>query len=333
MTAFWFGAEMPPSAVQKGDWWRLLTATFLHSGFLHVGMNMLGLYGAGVTVERIYGPRLFAIIYFGSGLLGSALSLHFSAQHAVGVGASGAVFGVAGALLVATFQHRENLPKTFSKQTISGIGIFVLYSLVQGLGKQGIDNAAHIGGLIGGCVLAFVLPERFDMEHFRRTVASRTVIALVVISAATLTVVSMAPKAGIDQGKIFASSVLLEQASRRFSEAVRALQQEQEQVKAGKLSEREADDRSRIVHAPVFRKVVEDLSQVTLRPGDLREPLLKDTTRIAELIAESLAMESVLNEDSAKLEPADPVRMREIEAELAQVWARSKKYRETLKKP
>jgi rhomboid protease GluP len=320
------------SEVQRGEWWRLLSAMFLHSGFLHVFMNMVGLYGAGVMAERIYGPRQFALIYFGSGLLGSALSLHFSAQSAVAVGASGAVFGVTGALLVAVFQHRESVPKLFSKQTMSGIGFFIFYSLMQGLGKQGIDNAAHVGGLIGGCALALMLPERFDMEHFRRTFKWRTIAALVITGAATLTITAMAPKAAIDQSRILASAVLLEQGSRRFTEAVNALQREEEEIRAGKLSERESDERSRTVHAPAFRKVVEELSQVTLRPGDPREPMLKDKIRVAELMAESLAMESVFNEASAKLEPADPVRMAQIKAEIVKLSERRKLYMENLKK-
>lgn len=152
------------SEVQRGEWWRMASAMFLHSGLMHVALNMLGLYSVGITVERIYGHRLFALIYFGSGLFGSALSLHFSAQKAVSVGASGAVFGVTGALLIAMWQHREQLPKTMGKQTFGSLGFFIFYALAQGFSKPGIDNAAHIGGLLAGCLLAYLLPERFDME-------------------------------------------------------------------------------------------------------------------------------------------------------------------------
>ncbi|NTV97244.1 MAG: rhomboid family intramembrane serine protease, partial [Thiobacillus sp.] len=187
------------SEVQRGEWWRLLTATFLHGGFVHVAMNMLGLLGAGILVERIYGKRLFLLVYFGSGLLGSALSLHFSAQEVVSVGASGAVFGVTGALLVAVWQHRDKLPKTFSKEMLSGIGFFVVYSLMQGFGKAGIDNAAHVGGLLGGCLIAYVLPERFDMDHFRRHYLSRALLALAAAGLATFGLAATAPRAVVDQ--------------------------------------------------------------------------------------------------------------------------------------
>lgn len=314
------------SEVQHGQWWRLLTATFLHSGLMHLTMNMLGLVGAGIIVERIYGHRLFALIYLGSGLMGSALSLHFTAQHAVSVGASGAVFGVTGALLVGIFQHRRQLPKTFGKQTLSSIGFFIIYSLMQGFAKQGIDNAAHVGGLLGGCLCAFILPERFDMPHFSRTFTKRAIAALVIVGAATVSLAAMAPPATIDQARIFTSNEILIQSFKRFDEGMKALQQEQISIKAGKLSEREADERSRTVHAPVFRRVADDLSQVVLRPGDPREQFLKDVQRMAELLAESLAMDSVFNEESKKFEPTNPARAAKIEEEFGQISERTKKF-------
>jgi rhomboid protease GluP len=305
------------SEVQRGEWWRLLSAIFLHGSLLHLAMNMLGLYTAGMIVERIYGPRLFLIIYLGSGLLGSALSLHFAAQQAVAVGASGAVFGVAGALLAALFQHRDKLPRAFSKQTQAGIGFFVLYSLVQGFGQSGIDNAAHVGGLLAGCLAAFILPERFDLDHYRRVFASRAIAVLAILGLATVSLAAMAPLATVDPGRVVASSQLqlLERAVGRFDSGTRSIAYDQDEVKAGRLSEREADERSRSVHAPIFRGITDDLSQVVLRPGDPRVPPIQDMRRMSELLTESLAMESVLEKASGKLEPANPARMAEIESE------------------
>lgn len=319
------------SAVQHGEWWRLLTATFLHSGVMHLAMNMLGLVGAGIIVERIYGHRLFALIYLGSALMGSALSLHFSAQHAVSVGASGAVFGVTGALLVAVFQHRKQLPKTFGKQTLSSIGFFIVYSLMQGFAKQGIDNAAHVGGLLGGCLSAFILPERFDMVHFKSTFTKRAIAALAIVGAATASLAAMAPRATIDQARIFASNEILAQSFKRFDEGLKTLQQEQISIKAGKLSELEADERSRTVHAPVFRRVADELSLVVLRPGDPREQFSKDIQRMAELFSESLAMETVFNQESKKLEPTNPERAAQIDEEIGRTSERVMKFLDSTK--
>lgn len=319
------------SEVQKGEWWRLLTATFMHSGLMHVAMNMLGLYAAGVLVERIYGARLYLIVYFGAGLLGSAFSLHFSAQQAVSVGASGAVFGVTGALLVAVLQHRDKLPKSFSKQMLSGVGFFVVYSLLQGFGKTGIDNAAHIGGLLGGALAAFILPERFDLPAFQKVMLRRALTALVVMTAATVSIAAMAPAAPIDQARVAASGEQLERAFKDFDQAMTALRQDNEAMEAGTLSNREADQRSRSVHAPRMRRLGDAFAEVVLRPGDPREPLVRDTHRLVELVTEALEMESVYNVDTDKMDPINPQRVAEIDAEVRKLDRRLQATVEKLK--
>ena len=303
------------SEVQRGEWWRMASSIFLHNGLMHIALNMLGLYSVGITVERIYGPRLFALIYLASGLLGSALSLHFGAQVAVSVGASGAVFGIAGALIVGIWQHRRQLPQSISKQTLSSAGIFVLYSLVQGFAKQGIDNAAHIGGLLAGCVLAYVLPERLDLERYAQTIRRRMLLGLAFAVAATVALATAAPQARVDQrGSLhFANGV------RTMLEAFKSMQLEAEQVKAGKLSERESDERSRTVFAPMMRKVLAELSKAKLAPSDPRYPILADATRMSELLLESLAMESIIPAGVDKPEPADPIRSAAIAKEFQAV--------------
>jgi len=314
------------SEVQKGEWWRLLSAMFLHSGFMHLGMNMLGLYSAGVMVERIYGQRLFLIIYITSGLMGSALSLHYSAQQAVSVGASGAVFGVAGALLAAVFQYRDSLPKVFSKQIMNGLAFFVIYSLVQGFSKGGIDNAAHVGGLLGGCLAAFILPKRFDMISFTKSFIRNSVATVMILSICTVSLATMAPKATIDQGQIFTSNQILTDAFNSFLDEMKKIKQEQAALAAGKLSERDADERSRTEHAPVFRKIADDLSQVVLRPDDPRQQFIKDFKLTTELLYEMLAMESVLNASTQKYEPVNAQRANDINDELVIINARVAKF-------
>lgn len=321
------------SEAQRGEWWRLLTATFLHGGMMHLVMNMIGLVGAGVTVERIYGHRLFLLVYLGSGLLGSALSLHFSAQAAVSVGASGAVFGVTGALLVAVFQHRHVLPKTFGKQTISSLGIFIVYALMQGFAKQGIDNAAHVGGLLAGCVLAFLLPERFELAHFVRHFRSRALAGLAFVVVATTGVAAMAPRAAVDQKRLFESQSVLMRGLSGFDAALKLVQQDAQAVKDGRMAEREADERSRTVHAPAFRAVQKDLSAAYLRPGDPREAFVRDIQRMSELLLESLAMESVYRDGSDKPEPTDPQRAAAIEQEVREIDTRLQKMLAAAKAP
>lgn len=317
------------SEVQQGEWWRLLTAMFLHSGVLHVGMNMLGLWAAGVAVERIYGHRLFLLIYLGSGLVGSAASLHFSAQKMVSVGASGAVFGVAGALLVAVFHRRQQLPKLFGKQTLSGIGFFVFYSLLQGWARPGVDNAAHLGGLAAGAALAAILPERFDLAHFKQTVRNRTPIALAFVLVAVTAGAATAPRAPFDLSERFEAAAAFAKGMKAFDAAIKALGDEAVQVKAGQLSELESDARSRTVHAPKFQAIMRDLSAARFDELDPRAPLAKEMRHMVELLLEALAMESTVVD--GRPEPVNPERAAVIRAELAEVNARLSKLVNQLK--
>lgn len=305
------------SAVQAGEWWRLLSATFLHSGLMHVAMNMIGLAAAGITVERIYGQRLYAIIYLGSGLLGSALSLHFAAQKAVSVGASGAVFGVTGALLVAVLQHRDKLPKAFSKQTTSSLGLFIVYALLQGFSKPGIDNAAHIGGLLGGCLLAFVLPEKFDLPHFVRTASQRAAIAIVLALGGTTAIAAFAPPAPVNLQQAMASREHFSKAMDRFNQVMQGIQKDQKTY-----SEAELNERGKTIYAPALRQALQEFEQVTLADSDPRQALAKDMRRTTALMLELLEMPDIVLPEGGKPQPADPARAAAIEAELKEITER-----------
>jgi rhomboid protease GluP len=300
-------------AVQHGQWWRLLTAAFLHIGLLHLAMNMLGLLLLGPTVERIYGHGPFLLLYLGCALAGGAASLHFSAQGGVSVGASGAVFGVAGALLTAVFHHRRRLPLLFGKRTLGGIGFFIVYSLVQGM-APGVDNAAHIGGLAAGVALAFILPERFSSRPDRRGSVLRAALASVFVVGFTAAIALTASRAPLDLGAALAANPAVEHGLLELTSAVRELQREAREVKAGRLGEIEADDRSRRVHAPRFRALVQELSAISLPPNDPREPVLATARRMAELLLELMAMDSRIVD--GKPVSVDPVRWAAITAEL-----------------
>lgn len=315
------------SAVQAGEWWRLLSATFLHSGLMHVAMNMIGLAAAGITVERIYGQRLYAIIYLGAGLLGSAFSLHFAAQKAVSVGASGAVFGVTGALLVAVLQHRDKLPKAFSKQTTSSLGLFIVYALLQGFSKPGIDNAAHIGGLLGGCLLAYVLPEKFDLAHFARTARRRAVIASALALAGTAAIAAFSPPAPVNLKQAMASREHFSLAMDSFNQVMQGIQKDQKAY-----SEQELNERGRTIYAPALRKALSEFEQVVLPDNDARQPLVKDMRRTTALMLELLEMPEITPPEGGKPQPADPARAAAIEAELKTIGERIAKLSADLKK-
>ena len=309
-------------AVQHGQWWRLLSATLLHAGFVHLVMNMFGLVVVGVTLERLFGHKLFLLIYLASGFAGSALSLHFSAQKAVSVGASGAIFGIAGALLVAVFKHRKTLPQVFSKQMLSGMGFFVIYSLIQGFGKAGTDNAAHIGGLLAGCLTATILSTRLVIVSSPGRRTWQAPAALAVAAALILGLSLTAKHSEFDVQRAINGSASFAAAMESLGVTEAALLKEQGDIKAGKLTEREADNRSRAVHAPAYEKITAQLSSAWFLPGDSKNELLKEIRYAVALMTEALAMESVFPEGTTKAEPADPVRHTFLNNELVKVNAR-----------
>lgn len=304
------------SEVQRGQWWRLLSAAFLHSGLVHLVMNMLGLWVIGQTVERIYGHRAFLLVYLGSALCGSALSLYFSAQKSVAVGASGAVFGLAGALLVAVFQHRKTLPKIFGKQMLSGMGFFVVYSLVQGLAQTGIDNGAHVGGLLAGALMAVILPERFDLPRYQVLVRQRAIAAAVVVLGLAAGMAALAPTAAVDIQRAFDGNAAFNQGMQGFNAAFRLMDRDLQQLKAGTLTELEMDARSRTQYAPAVQQVQQDLAAAWLPPGDPRQPLLDEVRRFTALLLESLRMESVVQPGNGQPQPVNPARMEVLKAEM-----------------
>lgn len=150
-----FGGAYRP-LFQQGQYWRLVMPIFLHIGWLHILLNMYALYILGPMLERVYGYGRFALIYIGAGMASSYLSMRMSPD--ISVGASGAIFGVAGAMLVTGFLHHEVVPhhwrRAFGKILLVAIA---LEFLVDRFIPQ-IDSWGHLGGLMGGMVLAGLIP-------------------------------------------------------------------------------------------------------------------------------------------------------------------------------
>jgi rhomboid protease GluP len=187
-TVLRWGADFGP-ATAGGEWWRMLTAMFLHGGLLHVAVNMWALRNLGYTAEIFYGRKNFLIIYFLSGLAGSAGTLVWNANR-VSVGASGAIFGVAGALAALVYFKKLPVDKALLKRDIGSIGAVIVYNLIFGAAIPVIDNSAHVGGLIAGTILGFALPAAiFRVEREKSEtpgyMAAAGVLAVIVLIAAS----------------------------------------------------------------------------------------------------------------------------------------------------
>ncbi len=150
ITLLLFGANYRP-LVQIGQFWRLATSIFLHAGIVHLLVNMYSLYILGKQMEGFLGRFKFLIVYLGSGILGSLLSV--VVHSSVSVGASGAIFGLLGSLLYFGYHYRLYLGTVLKTQVIP----IIIINLLIGFLVPGIDNFAHIGGLVGGYLLTMVV--------------------------------------------------------------------------------------------------------------------------------------------------------------------------------
>jgi rhomboid protease GluP len=180
-----WGANFGP-ATKDGEWWRLGSALFLHFGVFHLAMNMLSLWDGGRLVERMYGHGRFVLIYFSSGLTGNLLSLIAQGDRAVSGGASGAIFGVYGALMWFLWRERATLNPAEFKRLFWGAAGFSAVTIVLGLQVTGIDNAAHVGGLVAGILTGAALARPLLVHgegprHRARPLAAAGLALLVVV--------------------------------------------------------------------------------------------------------------------------------------------------------
>lgn len=153
------GAKFGP-AIQDGEWTRLVMPIMLHSGWLHLAMNNVGLLMVGPIVERIYGSVYFAAIYVMAGIFGVVAS-YWNAP-TLSVGASGALFGIVGATAVYFALNRRLMQREERRFFVSLI-VLIAANLVIGELIPGLDQAAHVGGLVGGCLIAFASSPRHTL--------------------------------------------------------------------------------------------------------------------------------------------------------------------------
>jgi rhomboid protease GluP len=175
-TLFEFGAKYRDAILRYGQWWRLVTAGFLHGGLLHIGMNSWVLFDLGAQVEEVYGGGRLLVFYFVSTVCGFLLSTFWTAS--LSVGASAGIFGLIGAMIALGVRHQG------SSLGVAIRGMYIrwaIYGLIFGLlpGLH-IDNAAHIGGLGAGFAAAYLAgtprASAFWSERFWRAAAAVCVV-------------------------------------------------------------------------------------------------------------------------------------------------------------
>src|ERR1700730_9254227 len=150
-----FGANFGPFTL-SGQWWRVLTYMFLHGGLMHVAFNMWCLWDLGALCESLYGRWTFAAIYLITGIAGGLASVGWN-PGVLSVGASGAIFGLAGALISSFYLGELSVPRIAIQGTLRSLLFFVGFNVLFGSMISGIDNACHAGGLVSGLILGALI--------------------------------------------------------------------------------------------------------------------------------------------------------------------------------
>lgn len=172
-----WGSNYTPLTL-SGDWWRLITNTFIHFGIIHLVMNTYALYMAGVYLEPMLGKTKYIVAYLCTGVIASIVSLWWHKEGTNSAGASGAIFGMYGVFLALLFTNL--IPKQVRTSLLQSIGVFVVYNLIYGM-KSGVDNAAHIGGLLSGIIIGFIFYPLLK-KHDRGSKSNLALIGIAVVT-------------------------------------------------------------------------------------------------------------------------------------------------------
>ena len=157
-----WGADYGPYTLGPEPW-RLVTSMFLHGNLLHIATNMWCLWNLGRMAENIFGRLTFLLMYLFTGISGGLLSVFLHPER-VSVGASGAIFGVAGALITALYFGKLPIPKQQLNSALRSLVIFALINLAIGAAVPVIDNAGHVGGLLLGLLIGALLAPHLTSE-------------------------------------------------------------------------------------------------------------------------------------------------------------------------
>jgi rhomboid protease GluP len=164
LMAIHWGANFAPMTL-SGQWWRLVTSCFVHFGLLHIGFNMWCLWSLGDLAERLYGRATFAVLYLLCGIGGSLGSLAWHSAPVVSAGASGAIFGIAGAI-IASLKLGNTTNRWMASSIMRSLLVFVGFNVVIGAASGITDNACHIGGLLTGLIVGALIAKFAPANDF-----------------------------------------------------------------------------------------------------------------------------------------------------------------------
>lgn len=251
----------------SGQWWRLLSNTFVHFGLLHLAFNMWALYSSGRLVERLFGSTRFVLLYLFAGIAASMVSLLWNPM-VNSAGASGAIFGVFGGLLAFVMNPRNQVPQSVMVEHRNSTLLFAGYTLFYGAAHSGIDNAAHLGGLLAGLAMGFLLARPLTAAARRESSPSGVVPAL---GAAAIALIALSwplahPNPQALRERQF--SVVREQLAADEKLAITATRQWAARAGAAHASAPQLVAELATEVVPKWDAMVKELTAAPLQPGD-----------------------------------------------------------------
>lgn len=288
------------SAVQNGQWWRLVTAMFMHSGIVHLSLNVAMLWYIGKFARHHFDQWTLLSIFMISGVVGNAVSLHLSVQDHVAVGASAAILGLIGSLLPCVWQRAANR----KKERRQAIALTALVGITVALGfvRQGYDQAAHLGGLCAGIAMGvFLTRTKLPIWKTRLFGIAGGLLAALLISVS-------APAAKRDMAQYFADANTWQSMQPAIEQALTRLDNDINEFKSRQISRNEMLERMESRTYPEMRKTALQLASLHLpieEPiGQKAELMTQLTSALADLIAAEIAYSK-----NASLESEQKIRL------------------------
>ena len=308
-----WGANFAPLTA-AGEWWRLGAAAFLHHGIVHLAFNMWVLWDVGRLTERLLGSGPYLFLYLAAGFSGNIASVLWHPQGAVSVGASGAVFGVIGALFGFLVTERRSVPGPVLAHLRRSVLFFLVYAVSIGFLYPAIDNAAHLGGLGCGFVLGAILARPLEAPDRPRRLVLRFPAAVLAAAALLGFLGWMVPPPAYD----FAMEQRMRKEVARFAEeeatVLESWKRIADQRKAGALSDAGMADRLEAEAVGPWEAARKRLESVHLSEGSPSRERFALLLRYAELRRDTarLIVEALREQDRAKMRQAE-VLQEEIE--------------------
>ena len=292
-----WGGNFRPMTLD-GELWRLFTAMFLHGGILHLALNMYSFIQVGFILETNMGKYRYLIAYLACGLIASIASLAVN-DNIVSVGASGAIFGIDGLLLALLVTKAFNISPDHRQGLLSSVVIFVGYNLFFGFAKEGIDNAAHIGGLVTGFLIGLAYSP--SLKRGQPAMVVSCAIGAVVLLAVLLVPRFVSNKFGEFQRGMEAFSVNEDKGLWMYKEEMPNIMTSQDSaIYAGRLQKEGIE---------VWEENLSILNSLTDMPDHLQEriDLLKKYTQLriqaCEVLQRTINDPTTRNEELGKLDP------------------------------